>query len=324
MYPRLLILLITVSTFPSSSSAQNLVPNGDFEIFTVCPDNLDQLSNAGWSPYAGTADYFHACDQTSFVGTPLNIANGFQYPLSGDGYGGLIGISYNNSREIMGTELSTPLDIGTEYYVEFYWSRTFGGQAHANCDCASSHLGALFTTQAYHNVTNIIPVTNFAHVYDPTLLVDSTNWVKISGWFTADSSYTHIAIGDFFELDSNETANFNISPEPVALKTYYYIEDVCVATDSAFCSLINATNFKVKTMEIQLFPNPSSNVLHIDTELRIQSISIAAAVDGKLYSDFSLVGNQVDISKLAEGLYIITIETDRGLIRKKFIKINSL
>ena len=324
LFLRLLILLFVVATLTGSISAQNLVPNGDFETFTECPDNLDQFSNAsGWIPYRGTPDYFNACNVTNYVGTPLNLTNGFQFPLSGNGYGGFIGLEYNNNREIMGTELISPLVVGQEYYVEFYWSRTFGGLAHSNCDCASSHLGALFSTHSYDNINDIIPVTNSAHVYDPTLLVDSTNWVKISGWFTADSAYTHLAIGDFFDLENNEVAYYNGTSETLFLNTYYYIEDVCVATDPAMCGVVSTSESIDKNKGTSLFPNPALTVLNIDTDFSIVSISITS-LDGKQLLSYHSTSTQIDISGLAPGIYIIILKTKRGSIRRKFIKNNSL
>ena len=222
----------------------------------------------------------------------------------------------------MGTQLTSPLTIGQSYYVEFYWSRTFGGLAHNNCNCASSYLGALFTTEAYNNMINPIPVTNYAQVYDPELLADSTDWVKISGWFTADSAYTHLAIGDFFDLDSNEVAYYNGSAETLALKTYYYIEDVCVATDPAMCGLVNVTEIKSNQNALRLFPNPAESILNINTSLVIKAISIIDINSRKLYEQ-NTSSKQIDISGLTEGIYILIVETNRGIHRQKFIKFNS-
>lgn len=313
---------MVVLTFHGSIYAQNLVPNGDFETYIECPDDHSQIERAtGWTSYRGSSDYFNACDQSNYVGAPLNICIGFQYPLDGDGYGGLIGMAYNNSREIMGTELSEPLIIGTEYYVEFYWSRTFGGLGHANCDCASSHLGALFTTQPYHHLNNPIQSTNYAQIYDPSLLVDSTNWVKISGWFTADSAYSHLAIGNFFDLDSNEVAYYNGSSETLLLKTYYYIDAICVAVDPAICGVVNVSEIIKKDRGIRLFPNPASTILNIQTDLPIVAISVMS-LDGKQLYVQNTSNKQLGISHLPDGLYVIEVKTDRELIRKKFIKTN--
>lgn len=318
-----LVFIILILGF-ATSQAQNNVENGDFETYSECPDDHSQIFRAtGWYSYRGTPDYFNGCDTSHLVGTPLNLTHGFQYPLSGNGYGGLIGLAYNNDREIMGTELNTPLTPGQQYYVEFYWSRTFGGSYHSNCDCASSHLGALFTTKAYNNMTDPAPITNFAHVYDPTLLSDSANWVKISGWFTADSAYTHLAIGDFFDLDSNQVAYYNGSADSLLLNTYYYIENVCVATDPALCGLVNAMEVNPQYHVLRLFPNPANTVLNIDTPSDVNSIAIVDINGRVLFKRKDTGQNQIDISHLPDGMYFIVVKTNREWIRKKFIKINT-
>jgi len=74
--------------------------------------------------------------------------------------------------------------------------------------------------------------------------------------------------------------------------------------------------------EIGLYPNPATNKIHIvsggeeNAEVYIYSIS------GQLVHNQKLVdGNQeIDISKLNEGLYIVAIKTDDEIYTKKLIK----
>lgn len=175
-------LLLFSATLCCRGQQYNLVSNPSFEQYASCPDDHSQIENAtGWQMWRGTPDFFHACDLSQFVGTPLNMSHGFQAPLNGLGYGGLIAMAYNNQPEVMGIELLEPLQVGQQYYLSFSWSRTFGGGFHANCDCASSHLGALLTTEEYNSVSNPFQHSNFAHVYDDQLLVDSISWQSISG-----------------------------------------------------------------------------------------------------------------------------------------------
>jgi len=295
------------------------VPNGDFESFSDCPDDHSQIERAeGWTSFLGTADYFNACDESGFVGTPQNETHGFQQTLSGNGYGGLIGISYNNHREIMGIELSEPLIVGVDYYIELYWNRTFGGGFHANCNCASSHLGALLTTQAYDNISNPIAFDNFAHVYDDQLLLDSAGWNIISGWVTADQAYTHLAIGNFFNLDQNQIDFIDTNPNEISLKTYYFIENVCVSTDPSDCGLLSTDN-RISPNRFKIYPNPSSGIVRIESKKAIHSFWITD-FRGKLVFFESNAPNKLDLSSLASGSYIISIQTKQGVQKQKFIK----
>ena len=69
---------------------QNLVPNGDFEQYSGCPNYVDQFDSLLlWtSPTDGSPDYFNACD-TGIVNVPSSLY-GFQNAHSGLGRGGIV------------------------------------------------------------------------------------------------------------------------------------------------------------------------------------------------------------------------------------------
>lgn len=285
----------------------------------MCPDNLDQPERLiAWESFRGTPDYFNSCDESQYVGVPLNQTNGYQEARSGDGYGGFIGINYNSNREILGVELIEPLSVDQEYYVEFYVSRTFGGLAHSNCDCATSHLGALFSTEPYDNIENPMMATNTAHVYTTDLVVDTVNWVQISGWFTADSAYSHLAIGNTFDLDSCEIEFYNGSPKEIFLNTYYYLEDVCVATDPAICDSWN--NLNEQRDDAFSIYQANSNSLKVTGITDPFHYRIFDSSGRLLQSDYEYISGAIDISSLNDGIYLLAIRTGQGNWTKRFIK----
>ena len=70
---------------------------------------------------------------------------------------------------------------------------------------------------------------------------------------------------------------------------------------------------------IRIFPNPATSVLTIDAPMNV-NVSILS-VDGKtLIAQKS--ANSIDISQLANGMYLIMIynETDMLLMTSKFVK----
>src|SRR5258705_6338420 len=81
--------------------AQNLVPNGDFEQYSGCPSNYNQIDfalfwfNPCIPPYgtafgqSGSSDYFNACASIWQIDVPNNF-DGYQPAHSGNGYAGLI------------------------------------------------------------------------------------------------------------------------------------------------------------------------------------------------------------------------------------------
>lgn len=80
------------------SAQQNLVYNGDFEIYDTCPVNIStpgdlQIEHClGWTAPTklGTSDYFNVCNNITFAyqaGVPKNFF-GYQQSFQGNGYSG--------------------------------------------------------------------------------------------------------------------------------------------------------------------------------------------------------------------------------------------
>jgi len=83
-----LILFILFITISFSSFSQNLVTNGDFEKYTICPDGSGQLDRSvGWHGIwggGGSCEYYNSCSSNPTYSTPKNW--GFQFPRSGNAY----------------------------------------------------------------------------------------------------------------------------------------------------------------------------------------------------------------------------------------------
>jgi hypothetical protein len=79
-------ILIIALILSNISFAQDLINNGDFEDYSICPDNVSQLSRADyWTSYGTTPDYYNSCSEAFEADVPYNLA-GFQNPASGEGY----------------------------------------------------------------------------------------------------------------------------------------------------------------------------------------------------------------------------------------------
>lgn len=66
------------------------------------------------------------------------------------------------------------------------------------------------------------------------------------------------------------------------------------------------------------YPNPAKGILNIEGQ-NIRSISIYNTL-GQEETKFSYSENQIDISNLRKGIYILNILSNEGMIREKFIK----
>jgi len=91
--------------------------------------------------------------------------------------------------------------------------------------------------------------------------------------------------------------------------------------NKCFCTFVNITENLSDT--IKIFPNPTNDILNIETpnNINIKSISIYN-MDGKLIEKNMcfLNSGQLNISKLTSGSYIINFETDKGNFSQIIIK----
>src|SRR5690554_5513739 len=192
----LIILFIAASATLTAQEGVNLVPNPSFEDTLYCPQFYGDRDVAceHWRSFKGTADYMHNC-------FPI-VANDFaggKVPHTGDAYAGFItyGITTPDfGREHIGVELLAPLVIGEEYFVSFFVSVGYTPLTH---NIASNNVGALFTTYSYNDLMLELPNINFSHINETTIISEIEIWMKVSGSFVADSAYTYMIIGNFYD-----------------------------------------------------------------------------------------------------------------------------
>lgn len=229
--------LLAIGTMKVQAQCGNLVPNPSFEDYTQCPNNIAQFNRVeNWSVYRNNPDYFNSCDSTDHASVPYNEL-GYQSPISGQAYAGFIAFSLSGNqttsfREYIGAQLNIPLSTGTQYYVSFKVSPTISNSPTIGSNkYVNNNLGVLFRMTS----TTQLSIPNFAHVYSNSIISDTTAWVTISGSFIADSAYKYIVIGNFF--DDSQTSFLLLNSSGSYPLSYYYIDDVCVSTDSLGCSI---------------------------------------------------------------------------------------
>jgi len=323
---KIFCLLIAVYII-GSVDAQNLVPNPSFEEYSSCPEFLNQFTYvSNWSIAINTPDLFNTCSIGNETSIPNNIM-GFQNPINitCHSYAGIITyVQFNpGSNEFIGVKLNNPLIIGTKYYVSFY-ANLANGYA---INCGTDKLGALFTNMNYGELIQIpAPVIhNFAHVYSSEIIIDTVNWTKISGSFIADSSYNYILIGNFFEFNNTNTSCIDSNSK----WAYYYIDYVCVSTDSLTCNSSPATcdvdiNNVNLDNDIKIFPNPVNDNVFIEiADYNNVSIEVFNFLGENLNLNMSknLEVYTIDFSNKQKGFYLIKILFDNKIINNKIIKL---
>ena len=239
----LLILCLFFTVFNAKSQV-NLVPNPSFETSTCCPQGwVYPWLFDGWDLNYNTADFFHSNDTANSQGIPIN-SYGNQCAVTGNSYAGFCSYSIQlqndstalNNREYIGGLLSQPLNIGTKYFVSFKVS-----MADYYSYCATNKLGVKFFTQdltngsGYTFILSLPPpfVNNISTLYTNDIISDTIGWHNFKGSFIADSIYSSFLIGNFFEVGSVDS--LMLSSSNTTCRSYYFIDDVCVSTDSLYC-----------------------------------------------------------------------------------------
>jgi hypothetical protein len=323
----LLICFLNIYFF---SSAQNLVNNPGFEDTISCPNGFGFVDKATyWISYNANPDYFNTCSPSCYNSTCFGIPQnmyGSQAAHSGNAYVGLgtyAEFPFQNYREIIGSQLTQPLIPGTKYFVSCFVSRAGGYSFSPLGKGASNNFGFRFYINPYSG-SNPCPIDNYSQLHETALISDSINWTRITGSFIADSAFEYIALGNFYldeltdtlEIEDHDTTLFNFA--------YYYVDDICVSTDSLFCNSTSGTQEANENKYLRIFPNPFSKYFYLqysNENFNKGSCLIYNLLGEKVY-ETNLKCNQqeIDLGELSGGVYFCTILIDDDRFTYKLIK----
>ncbi|MCG3165188.1 MAG: hypothetical protein POELPBGB_00950 [Bacteroidia bacterium] len=225
---RWLIVIFLFVSVASLKAQVNLVPNGDFETNSSCPNNEAQLYLA--TPWISTSDndinlsstpdYFNQCATSAFCDVPLNL-HSFQLAHSGDGYSGIVLFDVHaTTREYIEVPLTSTLLANTSYYFEMY----------VNLSNLSSYttdaIGVYFSDTVVTGITGNNPLPFIPQLNNAIgNFIDTLSWILISGNYTATGGENVLIIGNF-----NNDINTTIIEEPSGQygASYCFIDDVSV------------------------------------------------------------------------------------------------
>ncbi len=303
-----LIFLTSLFTQLNSVAQLNLVPNPSFEIRDSCPDFVNQVHHAiGWKALLLSPDYFHVCATNSNVSIPQNLG-GYQFTSNtmDSAYVG-VGTSHlhlrDSVREIIGITMLQPLIIGQKYYVSFLIS---AGSSPNSSPCYNDRFGIkLITYLNTLTTSNKSLVDNISQFYIDSIISDTTNWSYIRGSFIADSAYTDILIGNFFTLDSLNTSCVYPSTSP---RSYYYLDRICLSTDSSLCELASEVPVILRPSAISVVNRENDLLIlldqNVDRKMSVFDMAGRLIVSKELNIGF----NSIDKAILSSGMYIIWID----------------
>jgi len=92
-------------------------------------------------------------------------------------------------------------------------------------------------------------------------------------------------------------------------------------TDTVRVTDVGIEDFSNLNNSIKLYPNPANNYLIIETTLSGKlNYSVYDITGRQLQSGSFLRNKKLDVMGLAEGVYVIQLQTQKGVISKKFVK----
>lgn len=306
-------LIFALNLICFAAFGQNLVPNPSFEQFTSCPNNYNLNNCVDWESVSHSPDYFSICAQS----VPNNFV-GSQWPFYGDSYVGLYTYYWAELyREIIGIPLVENMVENRTYYVSMRVSRCH--HPDNGFVAASNNLGIRLTTET---TLQTPAINNYAQLNVDTMITDTVNWVLLRWTFVADSTYSHLYIGNFHTDEMTELQFINSTSGQYG-NAYYYIDDVCVSTDSLTCETIAGVNENLGVSDLLVYPNPASSTLTIQGSKPMNGISVYDIFGRLVIQTDARKLNQIDISidGLTTGVYNVVLIDDTGQrLTKRILK----
>jgi hypothetical protein len=262
-----LAALAAVLFSASPARAQNLVPNGSFELYAIDPTNMgmngirDGYCQSWSCPNTATSDYFHVLSSTAYsctTGTPPYPSHplvsapanrfGEQPPLptpTGAAYAGIYAYDGTNNNGLGYSEyLTVPINVPSagDYLVSFKASLA------EESNWAIDDIGAAVLSAPVSNTNPSrldITALGLSRVHARSSMLNRADiWTTVSGKFTAPAgaypSTFYLLIGSMSPMSS---MHFE-SRAPLALcsnsnltdAAYYYIDEVEVIPAPQGCS----------------------------------------------------------------------------------------
>ena len=324
---KIFLLILLFSSYQSFFS-QNIISNGNFETYTICPDSINgmEFPVPWYDPTNATSDYYNACSQNSFLSVPYQWGSGityFQMAHSGVAYAGFYTYSSGaNYREYVQAILNDTLEANKRYSVEFYVN------LQNYCRYASNNIGCYISnTPITTTPPNILAHFPQIVLSGNPVINDTLNWIKIYGIYMAIGGEKYITIGNF-NNDTSTITEISDTTSVALLGSYYYLDDVSIIPYDSLHSSINEISLAA-TNNIRLYPNPNDGNMTLEYQLNEneKGLFIIYDVTGKQLQSYNFNAGSSQLSINADtlhaGVYLYDVfinnvkaKTDRIVIVK--------
>jgi len=166
-------------------------------------------------------------------------------------------------------------------------------------------------------------VFNFPHDewFEISMCWDISLGVEACTWGVAIDNVTVIPVGTAYKDGAGDppTSLGGINYFSISSDNLYYIDDFNFTTDGWWCWYMSV--IEIKTEAFTISPNPVSDILFIDNNSTsdVESIQVYDVMGKKVLQELNNF-DQIDVSLLKTGVYLVKIETDKGVITKKVVK----
>jgi len=275
----------------------------DYQIAAIDATHGNSLRLTSGSNYSSTANTYNRFAFKSITPVIPNLGNNiikgsidiYTGPATGagrvsvdlyDATSGIVGVGYDYAtKKIIGKGRLTVVSTGVTSYYSITLTQT-------NTYPANTWVTVSFTydktTGAYSWITPEGTFTFSNSSYSLSSGLDPLEYDFISSTLTGNT-VANIAGVDNLNLQYTNTASLGV-------------QDVKVVSSAG----------------VGVYPNPTSDILNIQTDSKINSVSVVDLTGRKL--NVKLDGNKVDVQNLPSGTYLINIETKDGISTEKFIK----
>lgn len=158
--------------------------------------------------------------------------------------------------------------------------------------------------------TLLIINTNSANFSDVQFsnLITYTGQPVMTQYYATQPYVSGVAEGDpniISIIDSNVASVFNVNPFSIS------VIEVPNTTLGVTNEISTQTN---------VYPNPVTNVLYIQSKNKVNSISIYSLNGTLVFQNDNISDPAINLCNFKAGLYILKIKTDRGILFKKILK----
>jgi hypothetical protein len=227
-----ILVLVLFSKVAIGQSFQNLVPNGSFESYSLCPSNNSQIYRAlPWKgPRINSSDYFNACSLQYNVPFYGGVGSAYPFYLQAKDGVAYAGIFYykptEDNREYAQVELIDTLKKDVCYYVEF-WAANSQGPPYAANNVAANLSATWYNTTTLTVNNSILNITSHITNYGNPILLDTVKWHKISGIYEALGIEKFLVIGNFASNAQTDTVRI-FRPIGSGNQAYLHLDAVSV------------------------------------------------------------------------------------------------